>query len=290
MCRPASMIATKDKIFWSKTNESHTDIIEEFGLRERNVRGEYLLVPIEIVPPDNDLLLPLDEWEYSIDIDEYRRDCLPVWYDEEKVERRARAELKEWYRQKIIKPDERRRVKYAQVFCYGEVQAEIGTIVEVYKNGKVKAYDNSIVNAYDNSTVVGYNHSLITAYDNSTVTAYDAAYVNAGGNSTVNSYSRSIVDASGQSKIEAHNDSTVRAYPHSQVEAYDNTTVIAQDGSKIEAYGQCVVEAHCDSEVDGYDASIVVGYDDLSNKRVHSKKATLIDRRKKKIKKAEKKL
>ena len=42
MCRPASMIVTKTKVFWSEKSDSHEDIVEEYKLKEQNVRGDYL--------------------------------------------------------------------------------------------------------------------------------------------------------------------------------------------------------------------------------------------------------
>ena len=37
MCRPASMIVTKSKVFWSEKSDSHEDIVEEF---EKTLEGK----------------------------------------------------------------------------------------------------------------------------------------------------------------------------------------------------------------------------------------------------------
>ena len=42
MCDFASFVLTKDKVFWSDSN-SHTDIIEEFGLHEDGANGPNIL-------------------------------------------------------------------------------------------------------------------------------------------------------------------------------------------------------------------------------------------------------
>ena len=95
MCEPASMIVTKTKVFWSKNTESHHEIITEYGLKEKNVRDEYNLVPIEIIPPCNDFTLPLSKWIFNVDHAGYDRD-LPEWWDAKKAEKRVRVELKKW--------------------------------------------------------------------------------------------------------------------------------------------------------------------------------------------------
>ena len=72
MCQPASFIVTRHKIFWSKKTESHHEIITEFGLKEKNVRDEFTLVPIEIIPPNQDYKLPLKKWEFKVDFAGYQ--------------------------------------------------------------------------------------------------------------------------------------------------------------------------------------------------------------------------
>jgi len=278
MCRPASMIATKDKIFWSKTNESHTDIIEEFGLREQDVRGEFLIVPIEIKPPEGDMLRPLDEWVYSIDMGSFKRDCIPSWYDEEKVERRARTELEEWFKQKVIPPGKSRTVKYANAYCYGAVKAEMGSVVEVRGEGEAVACDNSVIDVYEKGSVLGRDHCLIASYNNTFVNAYDDAYVCAFDDSTVSSFGNNLIDAYDHSMIEAFNNSIVRAHHYSLVKTHDNAIVRAEYGSKVIAHDDSVVMAHFDSQVTGHDRSIIIGYADIPNKKILSKEALLVDR------------
>ena len=94
MCKPASMIETADKMYWSEKTDSHSEIITEFGLCESGVRGVNV-VPIEVCPPKGNLSLPLSKWVYSVDYAEMSRE-LPEWYDEERSKDRAKAALKEW--------------------------------------------------------------------------------------------------------------------------------------------------------------------------------------------------
>ena len=94
MCNPASLVATKDRVFWSKTTDSHREIITEHNLCERGVRGVNV-VPLEIVPLGGNLSLPIKDWKFSIDYQGYDHE-LPEWWDDKKYEAMARAELKEW--------------------------------------------------------------------------------------------------------------------------------------------------------------------------------------------------
>ena len=94
MCNPASMIATKDRVYWSKTTDSHHEIISEYNLYESGIRGVNV-VPLEIVPKDGNLSIPLSKWKFSIDYEGWNRE-LPEWWDDKKYEAMARAELKNW--------------------------------------------------------------------------------------------------------------------------------------------------------------------------------------------------
>ena len=47
MCRPASLVITKERVFWSTKTDSHEDIIREFGLQDE-VAGQIAIVRVEI--------------------------------------------------------------------------------------------------------------------------------------------------------------------------------------------------------------------------------------------------
>ena len=84
MCRMASFIVTKQKVFWSKETDAHEDIIVEFDLQhlDRDL-ANIGLVRTEIIPPDNDYTRPITEWEFRTD-----QDITPDWYNAAKAERR----------------------------------------------------------------------------------------------------------------------------------------------------------------------------------------------------------
>jgi len=97
MCQTASLVATKDRVFWSKDGDSHEQIIKENGLHDDGVRGPNI-VRFEISPPANAYSMPLGEWAYSLG-----QDILPDWYDAEDVERRGRAALEKWAEVHILR-------------------------------------------------------------------------------------------------------------------------------------------------------------------------------------------
>jgi len=267
MCAPASMIVTEHKLYWSRKSESHTDIIEEFGLRERNVRGEYLFLPVEITPPEGtDYLTPLNKWVFSIEIWDYERDCVPDWYDRDEVEKRVRAELKRWYKQKVVKPNQFREIKDEQVICYGKVISRGNGNVTVRGKGMVEAYDKSKVIACEDSAVMAYDHSNVEAYHSAMVTvndyvrasSYNGSFVMSLGNSVVSAYDYSLVNAYDRSKITSLGESTVVAYCKSSVTACQHSTVKASDDVVVNAGKDSVVVLYDNAKVKTQDPSITV--------------------------------
>ena len=95
MCDSASMWITEFEVYWSKNSDSHEDIRDEFKLQE-SIAGTINICKVEIVPPNKDYSLPLDQWVFSIEQDE-----MPRWFDREKDEKRARETLKEWAKHKL---------------------------------------------------------------------------------------------------------------------------------------------------------------------------------------------
>ena len=142
MCRPASMIVTKDRVFWSKRTNSHDEIRAEFGLTEQGVRG-VTTVPVEIVPPDEtNYAAPLEEWRFVVDLEE--RLC-PEWFDAATVEAAVRRELPAWVAHWLVLPGQVRGVRGGSVIAAG-------------------------------GTVTAYHSSTVTACGSSTVTAHDSQY------------------------------------------------------------------------------------------------------------------
>lgn len=118
MCRPASFVVTKDRVFWSPNGDSHELIIAENELKESNIRSEIQFVRVEICPPGGDFRMPLEKWRYKTD-----QDRLPDWYVEPEEEKRVRAVLPDWLKEKVILPDQ-------------SVETVAGSVLAIY--GKVK--------------------------------------------------------------------------------------------------------------------------------------------------------
>ena len=170
MCEPASMVVTKKQVFWSKTSDSHEEIIEEFGLKERDTRGDYTFVRVEITPPDRDFSAPLRKWQYKLD--ETDTSYLPKWYEEKGVEKKVRIALKDWRKQKIIMPNqavnELKNDDYILV-CYGSVEnvRDSATIKNVYGSATIEYVCDSatIKNVYGSATIKSAKgHSTVTVY------------------------------------------------------------------------------------------------------------------------------
>ena len=137
MCRPASFIATKGKIWWSKKTDSHEEIINEFKLHQDGALGPNI-VRLEIVPPnEHDFDKPLNEWVYKVD-----QDLIPEWYDAVKYEKSARKALKDWAKAKLILPGD----KIAEfkegwaILCGGTISAVWGGTISAVRGGTIICY------------------------------------------------------------------------------------------------------------------------------------------------------
>jgi len=149
MCRPASFVVTKDRVYWSKSRDSHEDIIRENDLKESNIRSEIQFVRVEICPPDGDFRKPLDEWNYHTD-----QDLLPDWYVESEEEKRVRDILPEWLKAKVVLAEQTvTEIRKPMVAIYGTVESIRGGTVEYIDGGTVKYIDGGTVKSIRGGTV-----------------------------------------------------------------------------------------------------------------------------------------
>ena len=144
MCAPASMILTKDSVLWSKTTDSHEEIIREFGIRDA-VGGVPQIVRVEITPPHGNFEAPAKDWTYKLD-----QDHVPAWYEAEEGERRTREALPAWIAEKIVLRSETIVSLSAgiKLAVYGQVRTVRGNgqVGTVWDNGKVgTVWDNGQV-------------------------------------------------------------------------------------------------------------------------------------------------
>jgi hypothetical protein len=214
MCRPASFVVTRDRVFWSKRSDSHEDIIREFNLYADGVRGANI-VRVEIVPPSGDLFVSTDRWELSVD-----QNDVPDWFDRKRCEEQVRLALVDWVSAKLVTEGSRN-------IADGECYACGSSTVTACGSSRVTAYDSSTVTACGSSRVTACDNSTVTAYDSSTVMACGSSSVTAYGSSSVTAYGSSTVMACGSSRVTAYDSSTVTACGSSRVTACDNSTVTA---------------------------------------------------------------
>ena len=274
MCRPASMVLTKDAVLWSRRSESHEDIIREYELHADGVGGPNLL-RVELTPAGNDYRLPLDEWAFRCD-----QDIMPPWFDAEPDVARARNALPDWLAAKVVLPGEvREHVDNAHIVAaYGTIQSMYGSSVVEYM------YGSSVVQSMHGSSVVKY-------MTGSSVVKYMT------GSSVVKSMIGSSVVKSmiGSSVVERMYDSSVvkymtdssvvqSMYGSSVVESmYGSSVVQRMYGSSVveSMYGSSVVEYMTGSSVvkSMYGSSVVTRiYPPVSPDILKSSEAVLIDR------------
>ena len=152
MCKPASFILTKDRVFWSRFTDSHEDIISEFSLNADGVKSPNI-VRVEIVPPNGDMTRPAAEWAFAVD-----QDILPKWFDVEWGEKRARAALADWIAANVISNGNQER-KEGRVFVVGSASAKLydSASAELYGSASAELYGSASAKLKSRSTVIRWS-------------------------------------------------------------------------------------------------------------------------------------
>ena len=142
MCREASMVVMRDRVYWDPLSDSHEKIISAHNLSVDGVRGPNG-VRVEIVPEDRRFDSDPASWKFAVD-----QDLLPEWWDAEDAERRVRLELLSWIRHKVVK-EGHRVVTEGTVFACGSasVEASGSASVEARGSASVKAWGSASVKA-----------------------------------------------------------------------------------------------------------------------------------------------
>ena len=163
MCKPASMIATRPKMLWSRFSDSHEDIVREFNLDDSRLNPQF--VRVEISPSNGDYTHPLDQWIFRTD-----QDRVPDWYDPTDAEKRCRIALQKWAAAKLVISGSR-EIRDGQCYAYGSAS------VEAYGSASVRASDSASVRAYGRASVRAYGRASVRASDSASVEAYGSATV-----------------------------------------------------------------------------------------------------------------
>lgn len=94
----AAFLVSRDRVLWSPFTDNFDNLRREFGV----IHGPLKVVPVQMIPPDNDLTNPLKLWELSTDCENIPGSTLPGWWKQGEVENRVRKALKDWADQKLI--------------------------------------------------------------------------------------------------------------------------------------------------------------------------------------------
>jgi len=148
MCMFKSMLLLKDKVF-CPNYDSHEDMINETGMEHGPMRENF--VRVEITPPDDDLTVPIDKWEYKVD-----QDYLPEWYVEEVDKPRCFDALKAWAVKHILVGQDVPEVKQGEFVVLVNCNTGIvkGTVQKVWGGTVQKVWDGGTVQkVWDGGTV-----------------------------------------------------------------------------------------------------------------------------------------
>jgi len=163
MCKPASFVLTKDKVFWSKKTDSHDEIIREFGLHEGNAVQIYTL-KVEISPADGDIFSDPATWPYKLD-----QDMLPAWHNPVRDKKRAEAALRDWVAARVFIG------KAGLVFNSDEVVFLKNSSAELWGSSSAELWGSSSVELWDSSSAVLRGSSSAVLRDSSSAELYDSS-------------------------------------------------------------------------------------------------------------------
>ena len=138
MCMFKSMLLLKDKVF-CPNYDSHEDMINETGMEHGPMRENF--VRVEITPPDDDLTVPIDKWEYKVD-----QDYLPEWYVEEVDKPRCFDALKAWAVKHILVGQDVPEVKQGEFVVLVNCNTGIvkGTVQKVWDGTVQKVWGGTV--------------------------------------------------------------------------------------------------------------------------------------------------
>ena len=169
-------------LWFPDCSESHEDIIEKAGLRERNVRGEYTFCRVEVTPVDRNYELPLEEWRFTLD-----QDVTPAWWDVDKAEKCCRVALAEWAKAKIVRRGETR-----ESITEGKHLTYVGGTVNRIDGGTVERINGGTVNRINGGTVEYIYGGTVNRIEGGTVECINGGTVERINGGTVVTYTDTI--------------------------------------------------------------------------------------------------
>ena len=74
MCRLKSGIILENQVFIPDYN-SHTNMLEELGIKDNEINASTLFVRAELFPVDGNVFSDISKWKFNVD-----QDILPDWF------------------------------------------------------------------------------------------------------------------------------------------------------------------------------------------------------------------
>ena len=180
MCQFKSFIVFKEKIYWDKKKDSHSDMLEDLKVNDDSCFPNF--VRVEVVPKDGDIFNhDLNNWNIKVD-----QDYKPEWFEVEEYESRIKEQMQVVFEQCFAVNDNTwKEYRDTKIFVKNSKIKTFNSSVEAWGNSSVEAWGNSSVVAWGNSSVVAWGNSSVVARENSSVVARENSSVVAWGNSSV---------------------------------------------------------------------------------------------------------
>ena len=132
MCKLKSMIVLKDRIY-CPDHDNHQKMLEEIGIDDNYLGASKTFVRVELSPTNNDITIPVDEWQINVD-----QDITPEWFDVGEYRERIYETVKAWAAEHI--------------HTSGVVEISAG-IHFACGSATVKAWGSATVKAWGSATV-----------------------------------------------------------------------------------------------------------------------------------------
>lgn len=100
MCRFKSGVILRNRVVLApEGNDSHSDLLESLGIEDTHLNASKTFVRTELVPPDGNKAVDIDEWVYIVD-----QDITPDWYDSDpgRYENDFRVAVKDFIKDNFV--------------------------------------------------------------------------------------------------------------------------------------------------------------------------------------------
>ena len=158
MCKLKSMIVLKDRIY-CPDHDHHQQMLEELGIEDNYLGASKTFVRVELSPANDDITIPVDDWNINVD-----QDITPDWFDVGEYRERIYETVKAW--------------AVEHIHTSGVVEISAG-IHWAHGSATVKARGSATVKAWGSANVKACGSANVEACDSANVEACDSATVEA---------------------------------------------------------------------------------------------------------------